>query len=132
MPKHVLSDDDALRFLYEEAEWLEELIEMVDREAAFQVKMHVEGRSPGEDIFEYLRHASERKREYSFQMGEISARVEQLQEQMQEKARQQEENDRNRDTMAVLENNLDWLDVEIQPLPKPSEDGEWHEPEQSR
>jgi hypothetical protein len=132
MPKHELPDEDALRLLYEQVEWLEENIAMIDRQAAFNVQMHVEGRRSEEDIFEYLRDASERKQEFAFKLGEASVRIEQLQEVMREKARQQEEDDRNRETMTVLENHLGWLDVDIQPAPTPSEDGVWQEPERSR
>ncbi|MDD1498975.1 hypothetical protein PVA19_11185 [Agrobacterium sp. CNPSo 3708] len=121
------SDYDALRFLHEETDHLEEVLGSLDKDSASAIARHKDGTRLKDNIIEYLEEIAARKQEYGFKLGELTARIEQLEERVNERERQEMENDRNRQTLAVLEDHLDWFDIEVRPLTSPSEEDPSHE-----
>lgn len=121
------SDYDELRFLHEESDHLEEVLEGLDRDAEAAIARHKDGNRPKDDIVAYLQEIAAYKQEYGFKLGELSARIEQMEERVNERERHEMEDSRNRETLAVLDNHLDWFDIEVRPLPAPSDDDPSHE-----
>ncbi|MFK0207179.1 hypothetical protein [Agrobacterium sp. NPDC090283] len=124
-----LTPEDELQLLYEEAKWLEETLASCDRDMASAIQAHKDGLSLRDDIFADLQDRATTKAELSFKRGQLSAQIEQREELVRAQERQRAEEQQNRATLSVLDNHLDWLDIEVRPLPAPSHDELWQEPE---
>ncbi|MGV1905041.1 hypothetical protein [Agrobacterium cavarae] len=121
------SDYEELRFLHEESDHLEDVLGSLDKDSASTIERHKDGTRLKDHMIEYLQEIAARKQEYGFKLGELTARIEQLEERVNERERQEMESERNRQTLAVLEDHLDWFDIEVRPLPAPSEEDPSHE-----
>lgn len=109
MPAPQLTPEGELQLLYDEAKWLEETLASCDRDMASAIQTHKDGLSLGRDIFADLQDRATTKAEFSFKLGQLSVHIEQLEEQVRLQERLRTEDQQNHDTVAVLDNHLDWL-----------------------
>lgn len=132
MAEHKLTDEQALDLLHDEVEWLEETIAAVDRDVANAIQAHVDGIGFSKDIISRIQQEYQVKHDLMFKAGRASVHIEQLEERIEQQRARAVEEQRQADTLAVLENHLDWLEVDMRRASDHPEEAERQEPERDR
>jgi hypothetical protein len=126
-----LTDEAELELLSEKVIWLEQCIADVDREIASAMVSHGGRKTPGQDGLADIQRHHQAKCDLMFELGQTSVYLDQTLERIEEQRARALEEQRQADTMAVLENHLDWLEVDVvSAAPAPEE--RWQEPERDR
>jgi hypothetical protein len=127
-----LTDEVELELLAEKVTWLEQTIADVDRDIASAIRSHAEGERPGEDGLADIQKHYQAKCDLMFELGQTSVYLDQTLERIEEQRARSLEDQQQADTMAVLENHLDWLEVDVQRTAPAPDDRGWQEPERDR
>ncbi|WHA39755.1 hypothetical protein [Agrobacterium larrymoorei] len=125
--EHELPDDDQMRFYLDDQKHHTENLMQNRREMERVIhNFDIPYSSHDEKLARMAALADGRERSV-YELGRLSVQIERLEEVMREKERLRLEEEQNRETMAVMENHLDWLEVEVRPQPAPSDTGEFQE-----
>lgn len=125
--EHELPDDDQMRFYLEDQEHHTQNLMQNRREVERVIRNFDIPYSSRDEKLARLAELAENRESSVYELGRLSVHIERLEEVMQEKERLRLEDEQNRETMTVMENHLDWLEIEVLPLPTPSEEDRGHE-----
>lgn len=114
MTEHTLSDEAALDMLYDKVKWLEETIDAVDYAVANAIQAHDDGINLGDNLIARIQGEYQVKHDLMYKLGRASVHIEQLEERIERQRVQTLEEQRQQDTFAVLQNHLDWLEIDDQ------------------
>jgi hypothetical protein len=125
--EHQLPDEDQMRFYLEEQEHHTANLLQNHRQTGELIQNFDSFFSSRDDKLARLAALANGREDTAYELGRLSVQIERLEEVMREKERLRLEEEHNRETMAVMENHLDWLEIEVRPLPAPSDTGEFQE-----
>lgn len=128
MSEPELTDEAELELLSEKVIWLEQSIADVDRDIATAVVSHGERVRPVQDGLADIQRHYQAKCDLMFKLGQSSVYLDQTTERIEEQRARALEEKQQADTMAVLENHLDWLEVDVVGT-APAAGDRWQEPE---
>ncbi|CVI17405.1 hypothetical protein AGR1A_Cc40209 [Agrobacterium fabacearum CFBP 5771] len=125
--EHELPDEDQMRFYLEDQEHHTQNLMQNRREAERVIRDFDIPYSSRDEKLAHLAALADQREKSVYELGRLSVHIERLEEVMRQKERLRLEDDQNRETMAVMENHLDWLEIEVRPQPAPSDTGEFQE-----
>lgn len=128
MTEHKLSDEQALGMLHEEVKWLKETITSVDHDVARVIKADAMGITPSKGLVARIQAEYEVKQDLTYKLGRTSVHVEQLTERIEQQRVRDLEEQRQAETFAVLENHLDWLEVDMRQAADSADEGQRQDP----
>lgn len=114
--EHELPDEDQMRFYLEDQEHHTQNLMQNRREVERVIRHFDIPYSSRDEKLSRLAELAENRESSVYELGRLSVHIERLEEVMQEKERLRLEEEQNRETMAVMENHLDWLEIEVLPL----------------
>lgn len=129
---HILPDEDQMRFYLEEQEHHTANLLQNHRQTEELIQNFDSLFSSRDDKLARLATLANGREDTAYELGRLSVQIERLEVVMREKERLRLEEEQNRETMVLMENHLDWLEIEVRPLPTPSEVGELQEREHDR
>lgn len=132
MNENNLPDEAILELLYDRANSLQQTIADIDRDIARAISAHADGDSVSRSGLADIQSLYELKHEHVFKLGQASAHIEQILERVEQRQARSQEDQRQADTFAVLENHLDWLEVEMRRINDYPEEEQQREPEPYR
>jgi hypothetical protein len=123
-----LTGEAELELLSEKVIWLEQKVADVDRDIASAIVAHAERERSDQDGLADIQKYYQAKCDLMFELGQTSVYLDQTLERIEEHRARALEEQQQTDTMAVLENHLDWLEVDVRPT-TPTPEDRWQEPD---